>query len=212
MGTECNSALTITAYQRGWVRFVGRWGTRIAGPVGLALTVYDFGTEVAPPMAEGLGGYQASTQNESILFRICFEKGTLVNVGNSFIPIETIKKGQEILSFNFKTNKTEYNKVKKIVENKVSEIYKLTTENQIINVTEEHPFYVVNKGWIKVKDLKSGDLLKTSNENYEELKSIIKEEKQTFVYNIEVKGNHNYFVTKRSILVHNKKIKSKIIK
>lgn len=40
--------------------------------------------------------------------------------------------------------------------------------------------------------------------------SSIKEiEKATTVYNFEVDGNHNYFVTKSNILVHNKKIKSK---
>ncbi len=64
-------------------------------------------------------------------------------------------------------------------------------------------FYVQDKGWIKVKDLQANYVLKTEGSKTELIKTtvLVKEEK---VYNIEVEGNHNYFISKSKILVHNK--------
>ena len=70
----------------------------------------------------------------------------------------------EVLSYNKKTGKTESKKVinwfKKSIKN--VEWFKVITTNskrgfQAPNVTKEHKFYIVNKGWVQVKDLKIGD-------------------------------------------------------
>lgn len=98
----------------------------------------------------------------------------------------------------------ELSKVVKSFVRKTQEIYELTTDNQKIYVTAEHLFYVENKGWIKVKDLLIGDKLKTKSDSKEQIVNIIKHQNTETVYNIEVEGNHNYFVTKANILVHNK--------
>ena len=83
-------------------------------------------------------------------------------------------------------------------------IYELTTDNQKIFVTAEHPFYVEGKGWVKVKNIEVGDVLKTKNVSIERVTNIKGENYEGDVYNIEVEGNHNYFVTSSNILVHNK--------
>ncbi|MNE20820.1 hypothetical protein D3C80_1139610 [compost metagenome] len=82
----------------------------------------------------------------------------------------------------------------------------MKTANDVIKVTEEHPFYVKGKGWTKVKDLKRHDVFGTKDNQYQELISIKKFEAETEVYNIEIDGNHNYFISQSGILVHNKKI------
>ena len=82
---------------------------------------------------------------------------------------------------------------------------KLITSSDTILVTEEHPFYVENKGWKKVKYLTTDDIFKTinyQNKIYFISKRTI--ETNVVVYNLEVAGNHNYFITKDCILVHNK--------
>ena len=74
-------------------------------------------------------------------------------------------------------------------------------------VTAEHPFYVLDRGWIKAKDLRVGFKLLSLSENIRnEIKSISIKKQRVNVYNLEVSGNNNYFVTKSKVLVHNKKI------
>jgi hypothetical protein len=55
-----------------------------------------------------------------------------------------------------------------------------------------------------VKDLQIGDKLKTKSNSKDQIVNIIKHQGTETVYNIEVEGNHNYFITKTNILVHNK--------
>jgi hypothetical protein len=66
---------------------------------------------------------------------------------------------------------------------------------------------VVGKGWIKAKDLQTGNVLKSSDGKVIIRITAIKQISKTLaVYNIEVDGNHNYFVTSSTILVRNKNI------
>ncbi len=71
-------------------------------------------------------------------------------------------------------------------------------------MTGQHPFYVEDKGWVKVVDLQIGDRIKTKSNSTEQLTNSINYQRSETVYNIEVEGNHNYFVTPRYVLVHNK--------
>ena len=112
--------------------------------------------------------------------------------------------GDSVYSYNMEKNTVELSKVVKSFERKTQEIYELTTDNQRIFVTAEHPFYVEGKGWVKVKDLQPGMVLKTKDGSIEHVTSSVLEKHPETVYNIEVEGNHNYFVTNSNILVHNK--------
>ena len=63
-----------------------------------------------------------------------------------------------------------------------------------------------SKGWVKAKDLHKNDVLKSSDGKIH-IKSIKQLSETVVVYNMEVDGNHDYFVTSSTILVHNKNIK-----
>ncbi|MGV8095645.1 MAG: polymorphic toxin-type HINT domain-containing protein [Mangrovibacterium sp.] len=69
---------------------------------------------------------------------------------------------------------------------------------------EVEGLYVTDKGWTIVKELKSGDKLSTARSDLEKVEFIQSIKRRETVYNIEVGGNHNYFVTESNILVHNK--------
>lgn len=123
------------------------------------------------------------------------------------MPIENIKVGDAVYSYNIEKDKVELSKVTNTLNRATQGIYEITTGNETINVTAEHPFYVVGKGWIKAKELQAGYVLKSSDSKATVKISSIKElSKAVTVYNIEVDGNHNYFVTSSTILVHNKNI------
>ena len=121
--------------------------------------------------------------------------------------IENIKVGDTVYSYNIEKNNVELSKVVNTLNRETQGIYEISTGKETINVTAEHPFYVVGAGWVKAKDLQSGSVLKSSDSKATVRISGIKElHKAVTVYNIEVDGNHNYFVTSSTILVHNKKI------
>lgn len=135
---------------------------------------------------------------------VCFKAGTQILAKEGLKPIEQIIVGDSVYSYNIDKNTVELSKVVKSFERNTNEIYELTTTNQKIYVTAEHPFYVNEKGWIKVKDLQVGFELKTNTNKKEGIVSIRRHQRPETVYNIEVEENHNYFVTGSSILVHNK--------
>ncbi len=74
---------------------------------------------------------------------------------------------------------------------------------QTIESTFNHPFYVKDKGWTFVKDLKPGDLLVQSDGNTLKIESIELEHKHVTVYNLTVNEFHTYFVSDLGIWVHN---------
>lgn len=88
----------------------------------------------------------------------CFPAGT--KVGNK--NIENIKVGQFVDSYNHKKNKIEKKKVLRIMKRKMPKnLIKVLTHDgsQYTIATEEHPFYVKGKGYIKAKDLRTGDIV-----------------------------------------------------
>ena len=135
---------------------------------------------------------------------VCFKAGTQICTKDGFKPIERIAIGDSVYSYNLDKSTIELSKVVKSFERKTQEIYELTTDSQKVYVTAEHPFYVEGKGWIKVRDLQVGFGLKTKGGSKEYIINITISKHTETVYNIEVEGNHNYFVTNSSILVHNK--------
>lgn len=72
-----------------------------------------------------------------------------------------------------------------------------------VTVTEEHPFYVAGLGWVISGDLRAGDELAQRDGGSIAITSINVRRADTTVYNFEVAGDHNYYVTEAQLLVHN---------
>ncbi|MCP4488104.1 MAG: hypothetical protein GY820_12410, partial [Gammaproteobacteria bacterium] len=124
----------------------------------------------------------------------CFVAGTLIYTEKGLKPIEGLKEGSRVYSYNFEIDSVELQTIEKFFTKEVQEVYEVKVGKEQINVTAEHPFYVQGKKWVKVKELKQGDQLKMSNGSTVEIFSISKSKTSTTVYNIEVAGNHNYYV------------------
>jgi len=75
----------------------------------------------------------------------------------------------------------------------------------LTETTEEHPFYVDGKGWVKAEDLKTGDNLRLFDGSNIQIDSIEirKLDEEIKVYNFEVDDFHTYFVGTAGFLVHN---------
>ena len=153
----------------------------------------------------------------------CFTAGHKITLKNGVIKnIENIKKGDFVL-----THKNRYKKVVIPMKKIANHVYyiKMIGIDKVFEVTEEHPFYVLNKEdkfkdsepkWIDVKDLNKDQhfLLKHSTKDtpslnksscgkYElvEIESMQKVYKEVEVYNFEVEGDNSYVV--EDIIVHN---------
>jgi hypothetical protein len=125
-------------------------------------------------------------------------------------PIEEIKKGDEVLSYNEQTGQNEYQPVLQTFERFASDVLSIKIENEekSIGVTGEHPFFARNNlssedgEWIKAGELQIGDEILKSDGTWAIVESVVSRSNDK-VYNFEVSQNHNYFVGEQSLLVHN---------
>jgi hypothetical protein len=125
----------------------------------------------------------------------CFTAGTPIQTEYGAMRIEDIKTGYKVWS------RDEWNlsgEVKLQVVEEVFERFAPVIEVRVgtitIGTTAEHPFYVVEKGWVKANELIPGDRL-IGRDNVE---SVVKEIADTgrwqTVYNMRVANWHTYFV------------------
>lgn len=173
-------------------------------PVILSITPVHLGATTASSNTGGGGG--------------CFIEGTQITLSNGdIINIEDVTVGMELLTMNEKTGQLESGSVKNLIRPIVSSIIAIELENgNIINSTDEHPYYTYKKGWASFNPVKSMtihnmDVLELLSEDSLidkkgtpiRIKSIsqLDPEIQT-VYNFEISGNNNYFAN--GVLVHNK--------
>lgn len=135
----------------------------------------------------------------------CFVAGTKVLTENGYKSIEKIKAGEFVYAMNEENNTYELKEVLQKFESLTSEIYEIKVADHLIRTTARHEFYIVDKGWIRAKDLKVGDKLSSKEEIDTTITSIeIKpQSEKTPVYNMEVEGHHNYLITEDNLLVHN---------
>lgn len=135
---------------------------------------------------------------------VCFSSDTLVSAKEGLKEIKDIDIGDKVYSYNTETNTVELKEVDKIYTHKTNKLYNVYTDNEIIQVTGSHPFYVLNRGSVKVKNLNIGDILRTKTKLLSKINQIIVTEEQNIdVYEIRVKDNHTYFVGNNSYLVYN---------
>ena len=136
----------------------------------------------------------------------CFTAGTKVETDKGPKNIEDIQVGEKVLSYNELTNNTEYKIVEKtFIHNEEKDnitIYRIKVNNEIIETTGNHPFYV-DGVYKDAKDLKVGEKLLMKDGSLHKIEEISYYESNALVYNIKVEDNHNYYVGE-GYLVHNK--------
>ena len=137
---------------------------------------------------------------------VCFAAGTKVELGNGVLEnIEDINIGDFVSTYNITMNRYE--------KNKVIDKFKTLTYREMVTVyvgferiksTSQHLYYVKNKGWVKAKDLRSNDILLSSDGTTKIVSKVVNNgyEKE-YVYNLDIDANNNYFVGMNKVLVHN---------
>ena len=148
---------------------------------------------------------QQNAESRSSNYIICFVKGTKIWSENGLVNIEDIKSGNKVYSYDFEKNESTLNEVIYVKQNLKSKIVDVEFNNDIlVSSTDEHPYYTIKYGWREAKDLNIGDIVKTIKGNTVTVTKTKIYEKNQNVYNFQVKGNQNYYVSELGILVHNK--------
>jgi len=140
---------------------------------------------------------------------MCLHKATLVKLANGKeVPINKIKRGDEVLCFDFCDGKIKVGKVENIFKRKVEKAKKIFYGKDSLIASEDHLIFVKKERIEEkfVKDLGKQDVVfvlegneirearvKNTSENFIEA--------STFFYDLEVSPFGNYFAN--SLLVHN---------
>ncbi len=135
----------------------------------------------------------------------CFVAGTKIHTKDGFKAIENIKPGDYVWSENPETNEKALKKVKKIFVREKDSIIRLTINGEVIETTDEHPFYVEGQGFTRARDLNVGDEVRLEDGTTATVESneSVHLDKPIKVYNFEVEEFHTYYVSKQKVLVHN---------
>jgi hypothetical protein len=140
----------------------------------------------------------------------CFVAGTrvLVGYGDSGTPItrniEDVQVGDYVLS------RDQYNAGDGIEPHRVTNTFARTSDHirtlsirdkngnvETVQTTDEHPLWVVGKGWTKAGDLQLGDRIGEADGSNDAVVVATSREEHpdgVAVYNFEVEGDHTYFV------------------
>ncbi len=162
-------------------------------------------TDSTPANANGKS--DVATPDAKTDSKCCFVAGTLVQAKNGLISIEEIQLGDLVLAKDSESGDVAYKPVSTLFT-KYRLIYDVIYRSSQgiagrIGTTDDHPFYVVGRGWIEAAKLISGDVVETSSGDVVSIESVTDTGKYETTYNITVDDYHTYYVTERSLLVHN---------
>jgi len=143
----------------------------------------------------------------AILFVIVKLNTAVCNAINSRTEtaVENVQMCNGVLARNDKTDEVEEKEVTNTFVEQTCEIVKITVDGEIIETTAGHPFYAEHRGYVAAAQLRAGDILVDVNGEKKVVEKIQHEllEKPINVYNLEVADDHNYYVGKTGVLVHN---------
>lgn len=131
-----------------------------------------------------------------------FAAGTLVWTKRGLRPISELDVGDHVLARNDENYDDSYQTVEKLHHREAEHYYQIRVQQHFIEATEEHPFWKQSVGWVTARSLTSGDVIATAEGDL-----VVREVKRVNqplnVHNITVANDHNYFVSKYGLWVHN---------
>ncbi|HEX8134377.1 MAG TPA: polymorphic toxin-type HINT domain-containing protein, partial [Actinomycetes bacterium] len=166
-------------------------GSRAAGALGRA------GGEEAGASTGTLGGRVAKAACN------CFPAGTRVATATGAKAIQRIRVGDRVWARDLTTGRSQLRQVTGLFSKRADRLVKISAAGAVISVTPQHPFYSPDKGWVDAGHLHRGDRLLTRDGRSLTVKAVTSRAVHTMVYNFEVAGDHNYYVSSAQLLVHN---------
>ncbi|MDM5182312.1 polymorphic toxin-type HINT domain-containing protein, partial [Massilia sp. DJPM01] len=138
----------------------------------------------------------------------CFPAGTPVVAEAGTVAIEKIQVGQLVYARNPETGATELKPVTQLMITKSKPLYRLVTldsrgVSESMEVTDNHPYWVRNKGWVDAANLEVGMELESLDHGKLTVMSLSTVGRSDITYNFTVADFHTYFAGKQKAFVHN---------
>jgi hypothetical protein len=140
----------------------------------------------------------------------CFAAGTLVATEAGLRSIESIAVGERVWARNEQTGEDELAGVVQRFVTPDSHVIGVdvpidVARHEVLRVTENHRFYVPDRGWVPARELDGSRLVSIVPRGppLAGASAIESWGERTTVYNLEVEGLHTYFVGEARVLVHN---------
>ena len=133
----------------------------------------------------------------------CFPGETAICLSdNQSTPIESIREGDFVESYNMASQARECRRVERIFHHVADHLLILTIGEKTLRATDNHPFYLpaVNR-WVEAQSLREGDELQTLDGDTVKVDQIRREVGKFPVFNFEVESTHTYYA--EGVLVHN---------
>jgi len=139
-------------------------------------------------------------------FTTCFVAGTKVDTANGPVNIEELVAGVVVNSKNQESGEQGIGKISHVFSSWAHEIVHITVSGETIQVTPEHPFWVIGRGWVNAGNLRARDELVSFDGQSVSVLNITMEclIEPILVYNITVDVFNTFFIGRSRILVHNK--------
>jgi hypothetical protein len=140
----------------------------------------------------------------------CFAAGTPVATETGLRPIESIAVGERVWARNEQTGEDALARVVQRFITPDSQVIGVdipidVARHEVLRVTENHRFYVPDRGWVPARELDGSRLVSIVPRGppLAGASAIESWGDRTTVYNLEVEGLHTYFVGEARVLVHN---------
>lgn len=149
------------------VKFGGKKLPSLGGLAAI-LAQYENDWYYTAPFSKGeRGGIRHEEPDNPDVLKYCLHGDSLVVTEKGKLPIRQILVGDKVLSYNTETGMQEYKPVLNTSEHVTrDQMYELRHEKGILRVTGEHEVWVENRQtYVKVKDLKAGDVLRIDAED-----------------------------------------------
>ncbi len=169
-----------------------------------------------------------SKARSSGFLRACFLPGTQVGTEQGRQPIERIKRGTDVWTYNHDSSEWKLSQVESLLVHEYDgDLVTLSIDEEEIEVTGGHPFWVVDGDdlqnreqsqenaelsatssgcWIDAKDLRTGDSFLARDGRLLRLSAVSSRPFRGAVYNLSIASIHNYTVGVHGLLVHNKSL------
>ncbi|UFP96139.1 IPT/TIG domain-containing protein [Gloeobacter morelensis] len=140
----------------------------------------------------------------------CFAEGTEVQTETGSKAIEKVGPGEKVLARNEKTGEQSLRRVKSTFQFDNRPVYRLELretdgdqDRDALTVTGEHPFFLQDKGWTAAEKLHAGDQVQAAGGQWLRVAGLQAQEQRQRTYNLEVEGDHSFFVGDTHAWVHN---------
>lgn len=130
----------------------------------------------------------------------CVAEGTIIQTGRGALPIEQVRVGDQVLSYDALRGVRVWSEVRHVSSGRAEEVLVV---NRDLELTARHPIWI-DGDWRKASVLQPGMHLMAETGEASLVTSVEHRVGTTQVYDLSVEGPHNYFAD--GVLVHNKSV------